>query len=319
MSDPSHPDHPTESARPAPPQHPFAHDAAGASSVTAPRRSKRRIWFIAGTVALAFTIAVIAFSTIRMQDGAQTEVAPPPLDSATPDELDGEVPSVIWPNNMEGGGVLYRDAMQPDPADAPANDAAPVPREIDRSSGPADILIFVDYRCPACVLFEATNSKTLEEIVTGGEATLEIRPLTFLDRIDPDDAYSTRAAAAQACVVDGQPELAWATHELLLDPNFVPGAEGAGHTEEAFVHAFDEVGDGLTGDVQSCIESRTFVPFASAMNQWSFQNPVPHAEDASLVVQGTPTVLVNGVLFEGAPGDGAAFDAFLADQGLSVD
>ena len=317
MSDPNTPEVTPEPVRPSPPPHPFS--AEGAAPQPGPRRSKRRAWLIAGTIALAFTIAVVAFSTIRMQATTQIAGDAAPLESASPEDLGIDVPPIVWPKNMASGGVVYRDAMQPDTAAAPSDDAAPTPSEVQRGTGPADILLFVDYRCPACVLFESTNGKLLTEAVSTGEATLEVQALTFLDRIDPEDAYSTRAAAAQACVVDGQPELAWTTHQLLLDPNFAPAEGAETPSNEAFVHAFDKVGDGLSPDVQSCIESRTFEPFASAMNEWVFQNSVPNAESPELAVQGTPTVLVNGVLFEGGPGDAEGFKAFLNAQGLLLD
>lgn len=320
MSDPSNADEPIERVRPEPPPHPFAEGPAASAAAGRARTSPRRMWFIAGIVALAFTIAVVAFSTIRLQAAEDPHAGQSPLESASPEDLGIDVPPITWPKNMAAGAVVYEgEEMLPSLSDAPADDTAPVPPEIDRGTGPADILLYVDYRCPACVLFEATNGAALEQAVQSGEATLQVQPLTFLDRIDPDDAYSTRAAAAQACVVDHQPELAWTTHELLLDEAFVPPESSAGHSDEALAHAFENAGVGANEEVTSCIASQTFVPFASAMNEWSFQNPVPNANDPSLGLQGTPTVLVNGDLYEGGPGDAEAFQDFLAQHGLSGD
>ena len=277
------------------------------------------MWFIAAVVAFAFTIAVIAFSTLRIQAQEESASTPPVLDAPQHDDPGDEAPAVVWPRHMQSGGVLYEGDMLPVPFETPQDDAAPAPHEVDRTAGHADILMFVDYRCPACAIFEAANGSMLEDAVKSGEATLEVQSLTFLDRIDEEDSYSTRAAAAQACVIDGQPQLAWRTHQVLLDPEFQPPHDQHGPSDSAIADAFAAADGALTQEVRTCIEQQRFAPFASALNDWVFENPIPNAKEEGLVVRGTPTVLVNGVLFEGNPGDAAAFATFLADQGVSVD
>jgi protein-disulfide isomerase len=58
------------------------------------------------------------------------------------------------------------------------------------------------------------------------------------------------------------------------------------------------------------------VPFAQALNEWVFQNPVPNTVDTNVRLEGTPTVVVNGVVYPGDAADPAEFKAFV--KGLAL-
>lgn len=224
----------------------------------------------------------------------------------TPDQ---EQESLIeWPSNMGTGGVLFAQGADgptvqlSDPVEA---GKAPAPIAVDRGTGPADILLYVDYRCPHCVDFEEANAATLGDLVTSGRATVEIRPMAFVS------PFSVDLSNAMACVVSNQPRSAWNAHLDLL-------ARDTQHlsTVSDLVDALDEALGGIDPAARECIESGEFSAFAQALSQWYVSSPVPNAVDPTLAVRGTPLAVVNGVAYTGDPADAASFAAFLAEQGL---
>ncbi|MEN9954806.1 MAG: hypothetical protein RLZZ41_470, partial [Actinomycetota bacterium] len=71
---------------------------------------------------------------------------------------------------------------------------------------PAEIVVYVDYQCPICAIFELPNSEQLKDWVNQGVATLELHPISFLDGRGSPNAFSSRAANASMCVADYSPD-----------------------------------------------------------------------------------------------------------------
>lgn len=213
-----------------------------------------------------------------------------------------------WPANMATGGVVFEQGEGSDPvvrlSDAPS-DGIPGTTSVDREGDVADIMLYFDYRCPHCMDFEDVNAALLTDLVSSGAATLEIVPLSFVD-----SAYSPPMAGALACVVDGQPEGAWAAHTALLGYE----ARVTDPTSEVLISVIDSAVGGIDPTVSDCIETGRFVPFIQGLNTWVTSNPVPNALDESLRVTGTPLAVVNGVPYPGAPSDAQAFRQFFEDQ-----
>ena len=248
---------------------------------------------------------------------SEGEAAPGEGDAAAPDG--GE--AVQWPANMATGGLVFvsdgAGGIELSRSEAPHDNALPEPSDAAGLGEPALIRVYLDYRCPYCAEFERASAQTLEDALTSGEAAVELHPLTFLDRISPD-AYSSRVAGAMACMADQQPDGAWDAHTALLDPAFQPSESEPGKDDATILAELDRATGGLDAAARSCIEEQRFVPFALALNDWVFANPVPYAVDPELMVTGTPLVVVDGVPYPGAPADGEAFRAFLAEQGLEL-
>src|SRR5690606_20908311 len=125
-------------------------------------------------------------------------------------------PAGPGPLNMISGGVTFSKdlevvktkALQPDqPRKAP---------EQDWETSPVDVTVYVDYMCPACGNFEQQNGTMLEQYVGSGDVQLTLYPLNFLDGQSMGTKYSTRAANAFSCVVEQQPEAAFALNNRLL-------------------------------------------------------------------------------------------------------
>lgn len=231
------------------------------------------------------------------------ETAPPPSDAA-----------IEWPANMATGGIIFGEGGAPVRSAPLRPGTAPQPAEVRRDGTRTDVLIYLDYRCPYCLNFEQANQELLDQALADGSTTVEIVPLTFLDRASAGSYYSSRVSGAMACVVDAQPEAAWKAHSALLSPEAQPEEGIAGPTNDELIERVDGAVGGLDRAARDCIAKERFVPFAKALNDWVFANPVPNAIDRQLRVTGTPLVLVNGVPYPGDPGDGAAFRAFFEKQ-----
>ena len=286
------------------------------------RRSRPLGAAIAGAVTGALALVIVAVLAVvgaltqvtQSLGGQQTE----PGESWSPDSEQETL--LDWPANMATGGIVFTGpddastgsaAPLPLPSDPLEPGVAPLPNEIDRESA-NDVLIYVDYSCPHCAAFEQGSGELLKQAIIDGGTTVEVVPLSFMDRAS-SNAYSSRAAGAVACLADSQPEAAWAGHNALLDPAVQPSG-GPGLTNEQIVQLFDEAAGGLNDQASDCILNERFVSFAQSLNDWVFQNPVPNISDTESRIQGTPSIFVNGVYYEGGAEDPEAFRKFFEEQ-----
>lgn len=291
----------------------------GALALT--RRSSQRTaaltGLIAGALAVVLSLAVGLFAlTALSSDGAPAEAdgSGGPRDAQ---EWGSDQETLLeWPANMATGGILFVEGMEPARSTPLSTRDTIAPHPVSRETGPADIRLYVDYRCPYCMQFEQVNGAVLEGLVRSGAATLEVIPLTFLDRASQGTAYSSRAAGAMACIVDGQPAAAWTAHTALLSPEVQPDEGSPGLSDTELITVLGAATGGLDAAVEECIENRRFVQFASAFGAWAGSNPVPDALDPTQQVEGTPFIVVNGVPYTGHPADADTFLAFIEGQGL---
>lgn len=273
------------------------------------------VGLVAGVIAVVLTcvlgvVSLGAYLADTRSGSAQSGAAPAPH---------SESAVVAWPRNMATGGVVFAG---PDHSvlrsHAPAPSAAPEPRSAEELDAPALIRVYQDYRCPYCASFEQANGETLASVLEQEAAVIEVHALTFLDRAGAGDAYSSRTAGALACLADAQPGAAWDANAALLHPDAQPAEGGQGPDNAAIIAVIERATGPLSDDARSCITEERFVPFAQALNEWVFANPVPHAADPELGVTGTPLVLVNGTPYPGDPADPRAFRAFLEQQGVAL-
>ena len=59
---------------------------------------------------------------------------------------------------------------------------------------------YVDFMCPVCNQFEQAYGEAIQGLVDDGTITLNIHPISILDRASQGTEYSTRAANAMYCV-----------------------------------------------------------------------------------------------------------------------
>ncbi|MDJ0377821.1 thioredoxin domain-containing protein [Cryobacterium sp. PH31-L1] len=162
---------------------------------------------------------------------------------------------------------------------------------------------YVDPMCPFCAQFETTNGELLAAGVESGVITLRVHALTFLDRLSEGTNYSSRASAALTCQATLNPD-----HTLeFLSSLFAnqPSEQTAGLSNGA-LSALATGG----ASIADCVESGDYEGWSQQNTETALAGPIDGAEIPA--VSGTPTVLVDGVLYTGSLTDTAEFSAFVA-------
>jgi protein-disulfide isomerase len=157
-----------------------------------------------------------------------------------------------------------------------------------------EIVVYVDYQCPICQAFDVPNAAQMRSWVDTGAATVEIRPISFLDRASLNE-YSSRAANAAFCVANFQPDSFFDLHSLLMENQPMEGEEG--HDDNKLFDFANQAGAG-TEEVKGCIQAKSFSDYIQKHTEFVLSNP-----QAGVTVTGTPTILVNGKQYTWNTGD----------------
>lgn len=224
-------------------------------------------------------------------------------------------PAGPGPSNMASGGVIFGEDLQVVEGPALEGDGERVAPDVDRSSLPLDVTIYVDYMCPGCGNFEQTYGSMLETYVGSGDVQLQVYPLTFQDSQSLGSKYSTRAANIVGCVVDQQPDYAFALHNALLMADVQPAQGTTGLSDEELLDQAAAAGANVDAELRSCVNDRSFADFFTqntrvatevgilgledgAQLMGSDGQPQPADEPQRLV--STPLVIVNGQQWDSA-------------------
>ena len=214
---------------------------------------RRRIVLVLGGVVILGLVAAIVVAILNATGGDDTR------------EVSGPTGEVVAPANVsESGAASVGDA-----------------------DAPVTVEVYYDYMCPACGAFEEANGDELDRLMNDGTARIELRPISFLDRMSEGTNYSTRAANAFATVVDGAPEQAWAFHRALYENQPAEGTEGLSDEEIAEI-ATDA---GVPAEVVERFADGTYDQWVASVTEQAFDSGV----------QGTPTIKIDGEVFEGDP------------------
>jgi len=243
------------------------------------KRSKLVIQISVVLVALGIVGGVAAVIAIE----AANRVAAPVVDDA--------------PKNLsEFGGLKIGVGLQ-----AFTADKTPTP-EASETKAP-EIVVYVDYQCPICQAFDLPNSAQIRSWVDTGAATLEIRPISFLDRASLNE-YSSRAANAAFCVANFEPDSYFDMHSNLMINQPAEGQEGLDDNE---LYKVAEQSGAGTNQVKGCIQNKSFADYIEQHTQNVLNTP-----QQGVSVTGTPTVLVNGNKFSWATGEELVSAEFFA-------
>ncbi len=212
-------------------------------------------------------------------------------------------PAGPGPMNMSSGGVVFTEDLKVVEGDRLEDPAAPrIAPDVDRSQLPVDVTVYVDYMCPACGAFEQENGMMLENYVGSGDVQLEVYPINFLDGQSLGTKYSTRAANLLACVVEQQPDFAFAVHERLLSPDVQPAQGTPGLDDKQLIQEAKAAGVEPTSKLQSCVRDRSFAGFFDANREAAFSGIVGLEEGAQLIASSDPaTGAITGMQPEGKP------------------
>jgi len=182
-----------------------------------------------------------------------------------------------------GGLVVWMNASAGGPGQTPESSAINVETgAISVGDGADSLATYVDFMCPVCGQFEETYGPAIEGLVDDGTITLEIHPISILDRASQGTKFSTRSAAAMYCVAEANPDAALPFLQSMFANQ--PGEGSGGLTDEQMIAIAEGVG---VTDAADCITSGTYTKFVTSITP-----KTPVAPGASGI--GTPTVVVNG-------------------------
>lgn len=198
------------------------------------------------------------------------------------------------PRNMASDGIRIGEGFAV--IATPALDAGdrPVVSEAN-PEGVVDIQIVVDYLCPICREFEEANADFIRTLVESGAATVEFRPISILTGRSAGTEYSLRAANAAACVADSAPDSFYEFHESLFAEQPEEGTPGL--EDSRLIELAAAAGASSTA-VEDCIVEREFQSWVRAATARAQTGPLAIRGIEVEGIVGTPTVFVNGQVYE---------------------
>lgn len=207
------------------------------------RRNGRILWISLAVVAVA--VVVILALVVSQALGKEA----PSADQQAP------------PNATEGFGIQFES------------------EDVEPAEGVPNLVIWEEFRCPACAEREQTFGPAIKQLVDEGRITAEVRTAHFFDANDGSDNSERAAmAAAAADAVGKYREYHVATYDILL-------STGSGYTDQQ-----------LRVDIpaQAGIEGDDLVKFQELYDGRAFQDFVNNADDefSTEGIQGTPTFKV---------------------------
>lgn len=230
----------------------------------------------------------------------------------------GTRPAGPGPLNMASDGILLvgeDGEITPVETDAIPEGGEPIGTDQSKYDAPAHIVVYVDYGCPFCGQFETGNAAQIEQLVSAGLATLEVHPISILDRVFQGTKYSTRAANAAACVAANEPEFFFDVNAALFANQ--PAEQTPGLDDNQLLDILAQAGVD-TPEVQECVVGQTYADWVTAATDRAKAGPLPNTDGAQ--VSGTPAIFVNGQPYTPTTSlanaqEFAAFIASVADFG----
>lgn len=154
------------------------------------------------------------------------------------------------------------------------------------------VVIYQDYQCPICQLFEIPNSSQLKTWAESGLATIEIHPISFLDGQSLNN-YSSRAANAAFCVANSQPEKFFAVNSALYANQ--PAEQTAGPSDSDIKSTLSGAGVTMNAEMNTCIDQKRYAKFIENRTAEALSKP---AVTGTEIPTGTPYILVNGTKYD---------------------
>ena len=185
------------------------------------------------------------------------------------------------------GLVVWGNSQATSPGEAPeASNINAETGAIAVGDGPDELATYVDFMCPVCGQFEELYGATIEGLVDDGSITLNLHPISILDRASQGTEFSTRSANAMYCVAVADADAVLPFNKAMYANQ--PEEGTAGLTDEQILEIAS--GAGVTG-IDDCVTDQRYSKYVTAITE---ETPVqPGAAGI-----GTPTVLLNDEFVE---------------------
>ena len=226
-------------------------------------KRKRLITTIAITVGIVAVVVGVVFAVMTVSTTSNTNA-----------ENAKKVPA----NTTELGGVLLGKNL--------------LPTTTAEAKKGNQIVIYQDYQCPVCKLFEDPNSSQIKAWVESGLATVEYHPISFLDGQSLNN-YSSRATNAALCVANSQPEKFFDLNTALYANQ--PDENTAGPSDAKLKDTLRGAGVEINSEINTCIDQKRYAKYIENRTSESFSQPAVTGKE---IPGGTPYVLVNGNVYD---------------------
>lgn len=141
---------------------------------------------------------------------------------------------------------------------------------------------YIDFMCPVCNQFETSYGGEIQDLVNAGTITLNIHPISILNRLSQGTEFSTRAANAMYCVAESAPDAAVPFMQAMYENQ--PEENSTGLTDAQILDIAK--GAGATG-IDACVTGGTYTSFVTAMTE---KTPIQPGTTGIA----TPTLAING-------------------------
>jgi protein-disulfide isomerase len=261
------------------------------------KRKARNRWILMGGGAVVLIAAAVSIVLVvtSINNAAIEEAKPKP----GPANMISD--GIILTGNPAGSGEIVAVPTAAIPAGGVPTPTNPA----DYPNQQVHIVTYIDYFCPFCQAFEQTNAEQLSTWVSAGAATLEIHPIAILDGSSMGTRYATRAANAMACVANFQPDIFFQVTSAMYAAQPAEATEGL--TNDQIMATITSAGV-TEPKIATCVENETFRKWVKEATDRTGQ-PLPNSDVPQL--GGTPTVIVDGILYTGAVDDATAFATFV--------
>ena len=152
--------------------------------------------------------------------------------------------------------------------------------------GPDELATYVDFMCPVCGQFEQLYGPTIEELVDDGSITLNLHPISILDRASQGTEFSTRSANAMYCVAVADADAVMPFNNAMYENQPEEGSTGL--TDEQILEIASGVG---VSGIDDCVNDGRYSKYVADITE---KTPVKPG-NAGI---GTPTVMLNGEFVE---------------------
>jgi protein-disulfide isomerase len=167
-----------------------------------------------------------------------------------------------------------------------------VPTTEEQSKKGNQIVIYQDYQCPVCKLFEDPNTSQIKAWVESGLATVEYHPISFLDGQSLNN-YSSRANNAALCVANSQPEKFFNVNAALYANQ--PQENSAGPSDTELKSTLVGSGVVMNDEIKTCIDQKRYGKYIENRTSEAFSQPAVTGKE---IPRGTPYVLINGNVYD---------------------
>jgi len=182
-------------------------------------------------------------------------------------------------SGVSGEGQLDL-AVASDNGGIPVGSSGIVNENLDSSRVRMDV--YFDFICPACSVFEQTQSETVNSLRAEGLVDVYYHPLGYLDVYSQGTEYSTRSASAVALIATESPDNFLAFVEAMFVNQPAENTEGL--TDVQIQAIASQVG--IADDVVARIPDHEYTSWVRTATERASKDGLPF----------TPTIAINGIM-----------------------